>query len=137
MEQFFVFVGEQWLLVSILIALVFGYFWTEGSKAGKTLSSHAATLLINSDEAHVLDIREAKDYKQGSIVKNAMNIPHNRVVERISELESHKDKTILLVDQMGHHAAAVGRSLRAKGFTVSRLQGGITEWKNQKLPLVK
>lgn len=137
MEQFFVFVGEQWLLVSILIALVFGYFWTEGTKAGKVLSSHAATLLINSGEAHVLDVREAKEYKLGSIVKNATHIPHNRVVARISELEPHKGKTILLVDQMGHHAAAVGRSLRAKGFEVSRLQGGIAEWTNQKLPLVK
>lgn len=137
MEQFFVFVSEQWLLVTVLIALVFGYFWTEGTKAGETLSSHAATQLINSDNAHVLDIREAKEYKQGSIVKNAMNIPHNRVVERISELEPHKDKTILLVDQMGHHAASVGRSLRAKGFNVSRLQGGVSEWQNQKLPLIK
>ncbi|GAA5315798.1 MAG: rhodanese-like domain-containing protein [Candidatus Pelagadaptatus aseana] len=135
MEQFFVFVGEQWLLVSVLCALVFGYFWTEGSKAGKTLSVHEATRLINGGEALIVDVREAKEFKQGHLV-DAINIPHNRINERLSELESSKSKTILLVDKMAQHTGHVGRTLSSKGFDVVRLRGGISEWQAQNLPLV-
>jgi rhodanese-related sulfurtransferase len=52
-------------------------------------------------------------------------------------LEPHKSKTLILVDKMGQHAGAAGRLLKAEGFTVNRLEGGMTEWQNQNLPLVK
>lgn len=136
MENILIFVGEQWILVSVLLVLVAAYFWTEGRKGGSTLSIHSATRIINNGEAVVVDLREAKEFKAGHIV-DALNIPHNKLVEQLPQLESHKGKTILLVDKMGQHAGAAGRTLKAKGFEVSRLQGGISEWQGQNLPLVK
>lgn len=136
MEQFFVFVSEQWLLVSVLSALVIVYFWIEGGKAGKVLSVHEATRLINGGDTVIVDLREAKEFKQGHLV-DALNIPHNRINDRVSELEASKAKTILLVDKMAQHTGNVGRILKGKGFDVARLRGGISEWQAQNLPLVK
>jgi rhodanese-related sulfurtransferase len=39
---------------------------------------------------------------------------------------------------MGQHAGAAGTMLRKNGFAnVSRLTGGIMEWRNQSLPVVR
>lgn len=136
MDNFIIFVAEQWLLVSLLLALVVVYFWTEGRRSGVTLSVHSATRLINKGEAIVVDLRDAKEFQAGHIV-DSLSIPHNKLAEQLPQLESHRNKTLILVDKMGQHAGAAGRTLKAKGFTVNRLQGGISEWQAQSLPLVK
>lgn len=132
----FNFVSEQWMLVSLLIILLYAYVWTEKIKGGPTLSIHSATRVINSGEAIVVDLREANEFKAGHIV-DAMNIPHNKLKDQLTQLQSHKSKTLILVDKMGQHAGNAGRLLKTEGFTVNRLQGGISEWQNQNLPLVK
>lgn len=132
----FNFVSEQWMLVSLLIALLYAYVWTEKIKGGPTLSIHSATRVINSGEAIVVDLRDAKEFKTGHIV-DAMNIPHNKLKDQLTQLEAQKSKTLILVDKMGQHAGNAGRLLKAEGFTVNRLEGGISEWQNQNLPLVK
>ncbi len=134
--DFFTFVSEQWILVSVLVALLYAYIWTEKSKGGPTLSIHSATRAINSGDALVVDVREAKEYKTGHIV-DAINIPHNTLKDQLSQLQAHKSKTLILVDKMGQHAGNAGRLLKTEGYNVCRLQGGISEWQNQNLPLVK
>lgn len=134
--EIFNFVSEQWLLVSILMVFVYLYAWTEKSKGGETLTIHSATRLINGGAAVVVDLRDAKEFQQGHIV-DALNIPHNKVVDQLPLLETHKSKTLLLVDKLGQHTGSVGRQLKAKGFQVSRLGGGMAEWQSQNLPLVK
>ncbi len=130
------FISEQWILVTVLLVLVNLYFWTEKRKGGDSLSIHGATRIINSGSAVVVDLREAKEFKEGHIV-DSLNIPHNKLNDQLSQLEKHKDKTLVLVDKLGQHAGHAGRILKAKGFNVSRLQGGISEWQSQNLPLVK
>lgn len=134
--DFFVFVSEQWLLVSLLCVLIYVYAWTEKAKGGKSLSVHAMTQLVNKGEAVVVDLREAADFKGGHIV-DAINIPHNKLTEQVTQLAKHKEKTVILVDKMGQHTGNAGRTLRKDGFTVNRLEGGMSEWQSQNLPLVK
>ena len=44
----------------------------------------------------------------------------------------------MLACKMGQHAGAAGTVLRKAGFeNVSRLKGGVTEWRNQNMPVVK
>ncbi len=130
------FASEQWLLVGVLIALVFVFLWTENRRGGSTISIHAATREINQGQAVVVDLRETKEYKNGHIV-DAINVPHNKVNDNLDQLNKHQDKTLILVDKMGQHTGSVGRVLKAKGFQISRLEGGMSEWQNQNLPLVK
>ena len=131
-----VFVAEQWLLFSILAVLVAVFFWLEMNKGGKTLGHHEVTRLLNAGEAVLLDVREQKEFSAGHIV-DSINIPHNKLNERISELEKHRSKTVIVVDKLGQHAGSAGKSLKDKGYSVARLQGGISEWIGQNLPVVK
>ena len=131
-----VFLSEQWLLVGILVVLVAVLIFVEGIKGGKALSFHEVTRRVNSGDAVLLDIREAKEYKNGHIV-DAINIPHQKLSGRCAELKKYQDKTIIVVDKMGQHAGSSGKLLKDKGFDVSRLQGGMAEWQAQNLPVVK
>lgn len=134
--NFFVFVAQEWILVSILIVLVYVYYWRERHKSGVPLSAHEATLLLNKDTALIVDLREASDFRAGHIV-NSINIPYNKIVADTSELANYKDKILILVDKLGQHAGTVGRKLGKEGYQVRRLSGGITEWQSQNLPLAK
>lgn len=133
--DFLVFVTQEWLLVSILLALLFVYTWREKQRGGPTLSAHGVTQLLNRDEAILLDVRETSEYKSGHIV-DALNIPHNKLSERVAELNTHKNKIIVVADKLGQHAGHAGRLLREQGFEVRRLDGGMSEWQNQNLPVV-
>ncbi|WP_075184991.1 rhodanese-like domain-containing protein [Teredinibacter haidensis] len=131
-----VFIGDQWILVSIVSVLAAALIVVEGRKGGKALSHHEITRLVNSGDAVIVDVRESKEFNAGHIV-DAINIPHVKLADRASELEKHRAKTLIVVDKMGQHAGASGKALKDKGFIVTRMQGGMSEWQNQNLPVVK
>ena len=136
MGQFFTFLAEQWVLTAMLIAAVFLLIQHESRKGGKTLSPQQLVNRVNKDDAIVVDVREEKEYKQGHIV-DAINIPHAKMTERWVELEKYREKPVILVCNLGHHSGPAVKVLAGHGFAdLSRLGGGMTEWKNMQLPLV-
>lgn len=136
MTKFILFLGEQWILVSVLLLLIGLFIRHENRRGGATLSVHQLTNLINREDAVVLDIRDAADYKAGHIV-DALHIPYAKLKERHTELEKFKDKPIVIVDKMGQHSGAAGKQLSEAGFNISRLEGGMSEWQGNNLPLIK
>ncbi|NVK37267.1 MAG: rhodanese-like domain-containing protein [Gammaproteobacteria bacterium] len=137
MGQFLEFAANHWMLVSALIVLLALLAWDSSHKAGPKVSTHEATRLINQNNALVLDIREKADFKAGHLV-DSVNIPNSQVGNRISELEKHKSDPIIVVCKTGQTASAASKTLKDNGFAqVYRLSGGIMEWTNNNLPLVK
>lgn len=134
--DFFTFIIEQYLLVSLLLVLIIVFFWNEQKRGGRKLTTSELTRLLNRDEAVLVDLREAAEFKAGHVV-DALNIPYNKINDRWQELEPHKEKLIVLADKMGQHTGSVGNILRGKEFQVARLSGGMAEWQNQNLPVVK
>lgn len=93
--------------------------------------------MLNADEAVVLDVRDQKEYSAGHIA-GALNIPYAKISEREPELSEYKDdRAIVVVDKAGQHAGAAGKSLVKLGYRVNKLSGGMTDWLNEKLPVVK
>ncbi len=137
MESFIVFLGQQWMLVGALLSCVLLLVFHDSKRSGTAVSPQAAVNLINQQDAVVIDLRDAKDYKTGHIV-DAINVPFASVDSRMGELEAYKEKPLILVCKMGQHSGGVGKKLAAKGFTgVNRMSGGMMEWQSQQLPLVK
>lgn len=134
--DFFLFLGREWPLVSLLAGLVYAYAWVERERSGRPISCLKATLLLNRGRAVLVDLRPAKEYHAGHIA-GAIHLPHDQFDGRMGELEKHRDKVIILADRLGQHAGRAGRRLRASGYQVRRLAGGIAEWTAQGLPLVK
>jgi rhodanese-related sulfurtransferase len=134
--EIFVFVSEQWLLVTLLAALIGVFFLTEQSKSGKSLGTSELVRLINNDEAVVVDVRSTAEFESGHI-HGALSIPHQKLASRAAELEKYRDKIIVLVDKIGQHSGAAGKTLNSLEFNARRLGGGISEWQGSSLPLVK
>jgi rhodanese-related sulfurtransferase len=137
MALFLEFLAQQWILAAALLAVVVMLVLHETRKSGPSLSPQQAINLVNSEQGVFLDLRDSADYKQGHIV-DAVNIPSTRLAERAAELEKYRDKPIILVCKMGQQAGAAGKQLKAQGFEkVYKMTGGMMEWGNLQLPLVK
>lgn len=137
MEQLIEFIGNHVLLVSAFGLTVALLLFTEKQKGGKAVTPAEAVSLINKDGAVVLDIRTKKDWETGRIT-DALHIPYAELSKRSSELKKHQQKTVIVVCNLGQTAGAAVKLLKADGFeNVIRLQGGMTEWKGQNLPVVK
>ena len=134
MTQFLIFLGQQWMLVSLLLALLGFFLWNENRRAGSSISVHQLTQQVNNANAVVVDLREPKEFREGHVV-DALNVPYAKLAERVSELD--KTRPLVLEDKMGQHSAAAGRTLMQAGFQVSRLAGGMSEWTASNLPVVK
>ena len=130
------FLIQEWILVSLLVVFAGFYFYREKVTSGQSISPSQLTLLVNKDLATIVDIRPPAEFKLGHLI-NALNIPYEKVNSQLEELEKHKTKTIILVDKLGQYTGTVGKMLMQKGFQVKRLSGGITEWQQQNLPLIK
>ena len=137
MELFFQFVSHQWHLFGLLALLLTGLAYYESRKAGPQVSPQQLSLLINNEDAVIVDVRPAKEYKTGHIV-DAVNIPYSQLSEQAGQLEKHKDRPLVLVCKMGQHAGGMAKQLKAKGFEpVYRLRGGMMEWTSAQMPTVK
>lgn len=134
--EFFIFVSEQWLLITLLAALIAIFIISEQRKSGKSLGTSELVRLMNSEQAVVVDVRSAAEFEGGHI-HGALNIPHQKLASRMAELEKYRDKTIVVVDKIGQHSGRAGKALSSNEFTVCRLSGGISEWQGSSLPLVK
>lgn len=136
-EQLFEFIGNHFILVGLFIALLFAFLVNEGKQGGAAIGTSNLVNLINREDAVVIDIRDKKDFNLGHIA-GAINIPYSQLDSRITELETDKEKPVVVVCKMGQNAGAAGRKLKAQGFTnVRRLSGGMSEWTASGLPLVK
>ena len=137
MMQFFAFISENWMLASAWLAFFFLLIISESARGGKGLTPQEVTIKVNNENAVVLDVRKAEDFRKGH-VPNAINIPAALIKDRLSELEKHKAKPIIVVCQTGTTAGSAGAELRKAGFTeVYRMKGGLMEWQGSSMPLVK
>ncbi len=118
------------VLLTLLILL-------ESRRGGKTVSSQQLTNLVNKEGAVVVDVRDAKEFREGHITESR-NLPFSGLKDSLGQLDKFKEKPVILVCKMGQHAGAAGKILSTSGFKdVRRLSGGITTWKSDGLPLVK
>lgn len=137
MALFFEFLAQQWMLAAALLAVVAMLLLHETRKSGPSLSPQQAINLVNSEQGVFLDLRDSADFKQGHIV-DALHIPMTKLAERTAELEKFRDRPIVLVCKVGQQSGAAGKQLKALGFEkVYKMTGGMMEWGNLQLPLVK
>lgn len=107
--------------------------WLIGKKREKTTAQVLATItpeevikLMNSeDKLIILDVRQQQEYRSGHI-KGAQLIPLMELNKRLHEIR--KEHTIITVCHSGRRSAQAARLLRAEGFTVRNMVGGMMKW---------
>ncbi|MEE4251780.1 MAG: rhodanese-like domain-containing protein [Alcanivoracaceae bacterium] len=137
MDRLLEFVINHYILVSAFFILWAVFFTLESKRGGQSVSPQQATNMVNREDARVVDLRDADEFRQGHVA-GSINIPMSQFAERIAELDKFKEKPVILVCKMGTSASLAGRQLRARGFDkVARMQGGIQGWRADNLPVVK
>ena len=99
------------------------------------LSPVQATLMINREDAIILDVREQGDYAKGHI-PNARHIPLSEFARRSAEMEKWKGQPLILCCASGGRSESAGAQLRKAGFEkVYNLRGGMMEWEKAGQPI--
>lgn len=101
------------------------------------LTTAQATLMINRENANVLDVRDAEEFAAGHL-PGARNIAPENFSSRANELEKLKKKPLIVYCKTGQRALRAAGELKKLGFeTVYNLEGGINAWTNAGLPVAK
>lgn len=105
---------------------------------GSSVITPAEAVQLANGGALVVDVREAKDYEAGHII-DARHIPAAEVGARAESLKKkYKEKPVIVYCESGFASAAAARAFRALGFSkVVTLRGGLQNWRQENLPLVK
>lgn len=114
-----------WLLVDLARS--------QGDKS--MLSPVEATLLINREDAIVIDVREQGEYAQGHI-PNARHVPLGEISRRAGELDKFKSRPVILCCASGTRSASALSQLKKAGFEkLYNLRGGLAEWEKAGQPI--
>lgn len=139
MEQFMDFVGANPLLsaawLALFVMLIYSFF-SAGLRAYKLIGPQELTMLVNREEAQVLDIRSVDSFRKGHIA-GAKNLLASKITENNkAELEKYSSHPIILVCESGMTANKACVTLTKLGFSsVYNLKGGMNEWRQANLPV--
>ncbi|HKY01338.1 MAG TPA: rhodanese-like domain-containing protein [Burkholderiales bacterium] len=104
---------------------------------GSSVSSLNATLMMNKQDAVVVDVRDPEAYAAGHIL-NARNIPLKDLQARAEELQKYKKKPVILVCEKGMRSGAGATLLKKLGYEGAlSLEGGLAAWRDAGLPTAK
>ncbi len=108
---------------------------SQASQQVLTISATDFKKAIDQPGAQILDVRTAGEFKSGYI-KNALQADYMNAVE-FQERTQHldKSKTVYIYCQSGGRSAAAQNDLIQKGFNVVNMEGGISNWKMNQLPV--
>lgn len=132
MERWFEFMGNHPFLFGLLFVLAIMFFSIESKRSGKKITPQALGLLVNNDNATLIDIRPANKFATGRIA-GSRNIPFTELKNHLPELQAMTAPIVFICDIGMQAGMAV--QLVAKPNAM-RLEGGIANYQAQGLPLV-
>jgi thioredoxin 1 len=94
------------------------------------------SLLNRSADKQLVDVRTPGEFNDGHL-KEALNIDFNGPDFKTEINKLDKNKPVFVYCLKGGRSASAAAEMREAGFVkVFEMKGGITEWKNAKLPVV-
>ena len=96
----------------------------------------AYSLLKNDTNVTLLDVRTPEEFSQEHI-EGATLIPLQSLNENLSQLQSVKEKKVIVYCHSGTRSVAASRILVKNGFIPLNVTGGITAWKSEGLSVVQ
>jgi len=140
MTRFTEFVANHPMLFLGLAAILGLIVWTELrrlTRRCKDLSPADAVLLMNHEDALVVDTREDAEARQGKI-RGAKHLPMSVFKQRVGELDPYRGRPVIVVCRSGARSVEACEILYRRGFEkVYNLAGGMLAWENAGLPKSK
>ena len=137
MNKFSLFISENFLAVILLLSLISILIIYERRKGGKKVDTAEMTRLINKQNPYVYDLRSAAEFSIGSVA-GALNIQPSSLVKGDALFKANESDCIVLICKTGTTSAKSAGDLKKQGYTnVNVLSGGMTNWTQSGLPLIK
>ncbi len=136
MERVIEFILNHPLNVGAFIAMLTLWGFYELRRSGKAITTADLIKKMNTDAALVVDLRPEKEYRIGHIT-SSLNWPYERIRDLPDMLKKHKKRPTVLVCGNGRNSAAAQILIKKQGYEAERLGGGLLEWEQANLPLVK
>jgi len=109
----------------------------ESGSSFKELSVEEAEKFIQKEKPLILDVRTPNEYYRGHL-ENAKLIPLSQLASRVNEIESYKNKPILIYCRSGNRSTVAAQILSQKGFKhLSNLRPGLKVWERKGNTVVK
>jgi rhodanese-related sulfurtransferase len=132
------FVYENWMLIAVAFVSGAMLLWPLAQRRFspmKPIGTLGATHLVNTRDAVLLDVREAKEVGTTRL-PNAVHIPLSQLEARAPELGRHAGKPVVAYCATGNRGRMAGVALAKAGFAeIYHLSGGFRAWKDAGLPV--
>ena len=103
----------------------------------KVLTAKEASDFIKAKNPLILDVRTPREYAAGHM-ENSILIPVQELQSRLNELDSHRNKSILIYCATGNRSTVASKILIDSGFKkILNLRRGIVDWYKQKFPVIR
>ncbi|MFA6313318.1 MAG: rhodanese-like domain-containing protein [Sterolibacterium sp.] len=135
MENTLEFVQNNLMYVMLAVTSGAMLIWQTINSGGRNqVSPMQATLLLNREDALVIDVREASEWSAGHI-PNSRHIAIGQLEKQIHEIEKFKSRPLIVNCQTGNRSSSACGTLKKHGFEkVYNLAGGIGAWRDAGLP---
>ncbi len=132
------FIQQNMMWVGLALVSGLMLIWPMLTGGGKDeLTPAAATMMMNRQDAVVLDVREASEWNAGHI-QGARHITLAQLDTHLSEIEKLKTTPVIVCCANGMRSGGAVSALKKAGFEqVFMLSGGMASWTEANLPLTK
>ena len=118
--------NSTYILIAVLIV---GFLFYSRAQANiPTISPEEAREYLNDSNYQFIDVRTDSEYDSGHI-PNSIHIPLHEIQDRMSEIDSLKNKNIIAYCRSGARSSKATKILVEAGFDVLNLSGGVLSWK--------
>ncbi len=105
---------------------------TEGTEQGGELPPERLAEMLEADEVELIDVRRPHEWEAGRI-PGARWVEVNDLPALADELD--RERPVILYCRSGSRSELAAEALRAGGFDVHALAGGISAWAQEGRPL--
>ena len=103
----------------------------------KVISTSEMQSLLKMDEVQLVDVRTPEEFAEGYI-ENAQNIDISSSTFDEDILKLDKEKPVIVYCHSGRRSADCSEKMKSAGFKkIYDLEGGISQWKHEGLPVIE
>lgn len=137
MDQIIQFITHHWTLwvgLVVVVALIAIDELRGKMSSTKQVTPQQATMMMNAENALVLDIRKPEDFEKGHII-GALNVPFAEFETKLKSLQKYVSKPIVVSCYRGKSSLKAAEMLKKASFSnVMSMAGGMASWVQEGYP---